>query len=218
MKIVAMTDLHGNTSGIDEAGDVLAAADVVLLTGDLTNFGGRRDAARVLNALREHNDSVLAVHGNCDRPDVADYLSEEGISLHARSVERDGVVLLGLGGSLPAPAGTPSEYDEDELAAFLQQAARGADDSLPWVVVSHQPAADTALDRVRGGRHVGSRSVRTFIEEHEPLVCFSGHIHEADGTDAIGPTKLINPGPLRHGGYAWAVVEDGLRELEVRRL
>jgi hypothetical protein len=218
MKIVAMTDLHGNTSGIEGLADELAAADVVLLAGDLTNFGSRRDAARILNAVREHNDSVLAVHGNCDRPDVADYLSEEGISLHARSVERDGVVFLGLGGSLPAPAGTPSEYDEDELAAFLRQGAEGADDSLPWVLVSHQPAADTALDRVRGGRHVGSRSVRAFIERHEPLVCFSGHIHEADGTDTIGPTKLINPGPLRHGGYAWGVFDDGLRGLELRHL
>jgi len=218
VRIVAITDLHGDTTQMPQLGDELAKADLVLVTGDLTNFGGRREAVGALGAVREHNDRVLAVYGNCDRPGVADYLVEEGVSLHARNVERDGVVLLGLGGSLPAPLGTPREHSEDELATFLAEASRGADPSLPWVLVCHQPPVDTALDRVRDGRHVGSRSVRAFIEEHEPLICFCGHIHEADGIDCLGATKLVNPGPLRHGGYARAVIGDGLEELELRRL
>jgi hypothetical protein len=30
----------------------------------------------------------------------------------------------------------------------------------------------------------------------------SGHIHEAYGTDQIGSTLLVNPGPFRNGRYA----------------
>ncbi len=218
MRILAMTDLHGDTSRIEAMADELAAADVVLLTGDLTNFGGRREAARVMDAVRAHAGDVLAVHGNCDRAEAADYLAEEGVSLHGRSTERCGVLFLGAGGSLPAPGATPSEHGEAELATFLSRAAADADPSLPWALVCHQPPADTALDRVRNGAHVGSRSVRDFIEEREPLVCFCGHIHEARGTDAIGATRLANPGPLREGGYVRAVIGEGLEALELRRL
>jgi Icc-related predicted phosphoesterase len=50
----------------------------------------------------------------------------------------------------------------------------------------------------------------------QPLICFTGHIHEARGIDAIGRTKLINPGPLREGGYAYAVLHDDVETLEIR--
>ena len=218
MKIVALTDIHGNISAIERLATPLASADLVLLTGDLTHFGGADDVARVLAAVREHNRQVYAVAGNCDRRDVAEWLDTEGIGLHGRHEVVDGVAFLGLGGSLPAPGGTPNEFSDAELAGFLEVAADGLDPALPWLLVSHQPPVDTPLDVVRGGLHVGSAAVRRFIERHRPLACFTGHIHEAAGTDSIGPTRLANPGPARGGRYTYAEVSDRLEVLEIRQV
>ena len=55
--------------------------------------------------------------------------------------------------------------------------------------------ADTALDRIRGGLHAGSRAVRGFIEKHQPLHFFCGHIHEAEGAVVqMGATRAMNVG------------------------
>ena len=48
------------------------------------------------------------------------------------------------------------------------------------------------------------------------MVCFTGHIHEGQGIDSIGKTKVVNPDPLREGGYVLARVEDQIEVLEIR--
>jgi Icc-related predicted phosphoesterase len=195
--------------------DDLAAADVVLLTGDLTHFGHRDDARQVVEAVRSHNRNVLAVSGNCDYPDVEDYLTAEDVGLHRRHVAMEGTAFVGLSGSVPCPGRTPNEFSDGRLRAFLDEAAAGLDPGVPMVLVSHQPPLDTAADLVRG-RHVGSRSVREFIEKYQPLVCFTGHIHEGRGIDSIGRTQIANPGPLREGGYTYAEISSQVELLEIR--
>ena len=217
MIVVSLTDLHGRTGALPAIADDLARADLVLLTGDLTHFGGREDAARVLDAVRACNRAVLAVAGNCDRPEVAAYLAEEGISLDCRHVVRNGVAFLGVGASLPCPGRTPSEITEADFETFLTAADSTLDRTTPAVLVVHQPPHGTAVDRAYVGGHVGSRSVRLFIEVREPLACFCGHIHEGRGIDAIGRTTVINPGPLSRGGYAWAEIADGTATVEIRQ-
>ena len=217
MIVIALTDIHGRLERLaDMAGD-LAAADVVLLTGDLTNFGREREAAEVVDAVRAHGDTVLAVTGNCDYPEVNDYLVAEGIGLQGAHRIVDGVAFVGLGGSLACPGWTPNELTEGQFKRTLRRAADGLDRELPWVLASHQPPLDTGMDRVRSGENVGSRSVRGFIEEYEPLVCFSGHIHESAGLDALAATRLANPGPLHMGHCARAEIDAGeLKLLEIR--
>jgi len=216
MIIVALTDIHGRTERLSDLTDELAAADLLLLCGDLTNFGRAPEVEAVLAAARSHNPRVLAVPGNCDHPDVAAYLVREGVSLHAAHVIVNDAAILGLGGSLPCPGRTPNEFTDAELASFLSQAAAGLSHDMPWILVSHPPPRDTAVDRVRSGMHVGSHAVRAFIEDHKPVVCFTGHIHEASGMDSIGPTKIVNPGPLHMGHYAYAEVGRALDLVEIR--
>jgi len=217
VKIIALTDIHGKTQAVDLIAGDLAAADIVLLPGDLTMFGGRDDAARVVDAVRKHNPKVLAVMGNCDRPEVEQFLVGEDLSIHRGSRVIDGVVFAGLGGSLPCPVPTLNEWSEGQIAEHLEAAMEGAPAGLPIVLMSHQPAKDTVTDRIHLGLHVGSTSVRAFIERRAPVLCFSGHIHEAQGTDRIGATTLVNPGPFMDGRYVWAELDgDGCR-VEIRR-
>lgn len=217
MRIVAISDIHGRIERLPVAEQDLRDADWVLLTGDITNFGRREQAVSMLGPIVELNDQILAVPGNCDYPEVESYLTEMGINLHAAARRADGVAIVGLGGSLPGPAPTPNEYSERQIEAFLQSALEGLEEDLPLILNSHQPPADTSADRLPDGSHVGSVAVRSFIEAQRPLACVTGHIHEGVGVDTIGPTQVINPGPLNTGRYAFLEVERGeLVSAEIR--
>lgn len=216
VRIIGLTDIHSRVGGIDAIAEHLRAADVVLLPGDLTMFGRRDAALEVLDSVRRYNDSIFAVMGNCDYPEVEELLGEQGICLHRNHILVNGIAFAGLGGSLACPVPTLNEWTEEQTAEHLEAAVEGIPDGTPMVLVSHQPPKDTVVDVAGNGMHVGSSSVRAFIEEHQPLVCFSGHIHEAQGTDAIGNTKLINPGPFMHGNYAWVELGDGATMVEAR--
>lgn len=216
MIIVAVTDLHGNTTALKRIAEALSAADLVLLTGDLTNFGRREAAARVVEIVQKYNRRLLAVPGNCDPPEVNDYLTEAGINLHGKSITVDGIAFVGVGGSLPCPVKTPNEYADNELGAFLQAAVSGLSPKGPMLLVAHQAPYNTAVDLANNGKHIGSRSIRNFITSFQPAICFTGHVHEARGIDSIGKTKVINPGPLGQGSYVYAEVNQQVKIAEIR--
>lgn len=217
MRIVAIADLHGRIENLDLAGEDLERVDLVVLTGDITNFGRRLQAVRMLEPIQARSRRLLAVPGNCDYPEVEGYLTELGINLDRSCRQFGGRNFLGLGGSLPGPVPTPNEYDEDQLAQFLKAAHSQAAEGLDSILISHQPPLDTAADQVSPGQHVGSRSVRQFIDEHQPLLCLTGHIHEAASIDRIGSTHIVNPGPLAGGHYAHIeLAADGAVAAELR--
>lgn len=216
MIIVTLADIHDDLEGLSAASEDLSAADVVLLVGDLTNFGRQDAASRVVRAIRKYNDGVLAVPGNCDYPEVDAYLRAEGINLHRRSVVVEGVAFVGIGGSLPCPGKTPNEFSEEDFDAFLVEAASTVHPYDPLVLVTHQPPRGTVADRVWNGLHVGSESVRAFVTRMQPVLCLTGHIHEGRGMDSIGRTRVVNPGPLSTGGYVYARVRRNAAEVEIR--
>jgi hypothetical protein len=209
MEIIAVSDIHGDLAGIERLAPVLSEADLVLVLGDITNFGGRKEAWAVLDRLGKYSKKILAIPGNCDRPEVGALLSERGLSLDQRAVEVGGLRLAGLGGSLPCPGRTLLEYSEQELAQALEVLGNEISEGSQFVLVCHQPPQGTNLDKVFGGLHVGSRAIREFIEKRKPMACFCGHIHEAAGVDRIEDTAICNPGPLGRGGYVKAVWQGG---------
>ncbi len=217
MKLVVLTDIHGKAEAAEKIADDLRAADWVLLPGDLTMFGREKDAERILDAIRPYNANMLAVMGNCDYPEVEAYLRERDICLHRAHKVIDGVAFAGLGGSLPCPVPTQNEWSEEQIADHLDAAVRGLDEDAPLVLMSHQPPKDTVVDLAGIGKHVGSEAVRAFIERRTPVVCFSGHIHEAEGEDTIGNTRVVNPGPFMEGRYAVATIDDGGVRVDLRR-
>ena len=67
------------------------------------------------------------------------------------------------------------------------------------IYVIHAPPFNTKLDIITTGTHVGSNSVRDFIEKERPLLTLHGHIHESpkmsgSWKDKIGKTICINVG------------------------
>jgi len=199
MTIIGITDVHGKTTKLRSMAPLLSTADLVVLSGDVTHFGGRKHAEAVLDEVRAYNRNILAVPGNCDQFDVGDFFTEQGINLDGTWQSRDGYVFIGLGGSLPNPGlNTPNERSDEVLASILRNAVEEVEENASLILVSHQPPVDASCD-ITGGMHVGSRAVRDFIETYEPLVCLTGHIHESSCIDSIGNTKIVNPGPLHEG-------------------
>ncbi len=211
MRIIAFGDIHQQEGRSAEIPGLTAAA-LLLLTGDLTNFGGRGEAAAVLAGLTASNPRILGVAGNLDRPEVEALLVEQQRSLHGRGVVLGQVGIFGVGGSNPTPFHTPNEFSEKELEKLLS-AGHEAVRHCPFrILVSHPPPHKTATDRLATGAHVGSTAVRAFIEAQQPDLCLCGHIHEARGLDAIGRTRIINPGLRQEGGWIEiTVAEDGIR-------
>ena len=209
MRIIAVGDIHmdpGDMANIPG----METADHIIITGDITNYGSSMDAESLLNRLLAINSSILAVAGNLDQPDVARYLEDIGISLHGRGRIIDGLGIMGLGGSNYTPFHTPYEFSEQELAEFLASGFAQIKDAETFILVSHTPPVQTKADRLVNGSHVGSMAVRTFIEEKQPLLCMTGHIHESRGQDYIGRTLVLNPGMMKDGGYIEAIYENRL--------
>jgi len=217
---VAIGDVHDDS--IDKLGAIpeLAGADGLIITGDITNIGGAREAARVLQAARRHAPVVAAQIGNMDKAEVAELLSAEGINIHAAArLLAPGLAAVGIGGSTPTPFGTPSEFSEASYAAWLEncwpEAKTLADQVL---LISHNPPKNTKCDIIGGGMHVGSEAVRAFIERRQPALCLCGHIHEARATDVIGATLVINPGNFSAGGYISLSYAQGRLAADLRTL
>lgn len=67
-------------------------------------------------------------------------------------------------------------------------------DPRKTIYVIHAPPYNTKLDITSLGEHVGSKAVRKFIKEKQPLITLHGHIHESPGKEMLGKTTAINPG------------------------
>lgn len=200
-------DIHMALRSIARLAPELAAADAAILVGDLTNFGDPPDAARVVDAVRAHCPTVLAVTGNLDMPWVIDAFRAEGISLHGEGRRFGELGVFGCGGSNITPMDTPTELEEDQLREVLERGHAAVADAPRRLMVCHTPPYATRLDRLMDGRPVGSPAVRAFIEARKPDVAVVGHIHEGRGVDRVGDTLVLNAGALRDGGYV--VVDDG---------
>ena len=208
MRIVVLSDIHGNLKSLKTLDRPLRQADVVLLAGDITDFGDAGCAAEIVEHIRRRCGRVLAVPGNCDPPPVDRWLTEAGINLHGRAVNIDTWWFIGVGGALPGTGGFPNASGEQLFAEALEGAYSQCGQTDRLVMVSHQPAWQTALDAVAPGRYAGNRAIRTFIDRTHPKLAVSGHIHEIIGTDRLGSTTLVNPGPAKQGRWAQIDLND----------
>ncbi|UCD04966.1 MAG: metallophosphoesterase family protein [candidate division WOR-3 bacterium] len=195
MKIIGLTDIHGRTGYPETLVKQMRSADVIAIAGDITNFGGYSEAGAIIETIASTNGRIIAVHGNCDKRGVVEFLSARQINIHALSRIVDDVQFLGLGGSNKTPFHTPHEYDDEETKEILEAFPQSPRTRF-HMLISHAPPFKSKLDRMFLGLHVGSKPVREYIEAFQPDIVLCGHIHEARGIDHIGKTLIINPGPF----------------------
>ena len=210
--MLAGTDFHGFRPAF-EAFALEAKkqkADVILIGGDITNFGTMEQARNLLSILAETKIPLFFVPGNCDPPSLVNLNFNNVKCIHGEGVIYNDLVFMGVGGSSITPFNTPFEMSEEKIAEILQSCLKSLSDKIgerKIILISHPPPKNTKLDRTVLGIHAGSVSVRRFIEEHSPLLTLCGHIHEAKGRDQIGRTLIINLGSAKWGNYAVVNVE-----------
>ena len=142
MRIVSFGDIHMSLHTIDRLAPELEQADLVIVSGDLTNFGGRDDAEQVVVAVERHTRQVLAVSGNLDQREVMDFLRERGISLHGESRRIGDLGIFGCGGSNLTPFRTPTEFSDEDLGALLDRGYNQVSDAPHVLMVCHTPPAE----------------------------------------------------------------------------
>ncbi|MFQ5962692.1 MAG: metallophosphoesterase [Candidatus Scalinduaceae bacterium] len=218
MKIISFGDIHEDITKLILLKNELEDADLIIISGDLTNYNGKKKAEKIIEEVMKYNNSVLAQLGNLDKFEVNDYLNEKGINLHRNGYIKDDIGIFGVGGSNPTPFGTPTEFSESEIGNFLLEGFEKVREAKFKIMVPHMPPNCTKVDVIRNGAHVGSKSVRDFIIKYKPDISLSGHIHEARGTDKIGSTLIFNAGMFQEGGYIKIVKQTDNLTAELKML
>ena len=214
MRLLCISDVHGEATVLDGILQHAGAVDLVLLGGDLTNFGTPNQAERLVAMAQLACPRVLAVAGNCDSAAIDDRLTELSVSLFGRGVVYEAIGFCGVS-AMPPWLGQMYELTEDEIAAALGEGYRQIREAPRAVVLSHTPPRGCRLDRTPRGEQVGSTAVRRFIETSQPALVVCGHIHESRGVDMIGAATVVNCGPAYRGQYAIAELNESV-QVELR--
>jgi Icc-related predicted phosphoesterase len=201
--ILQISDIHGNSGYLNRIGDKIVSADIVAVTGDITENGNPESSIDIIASIEKFNRNILAVHGNWDNNNVENYLFEKEYNLHGRGKVISGIGFFGLGGSSPTPMHTPVEYSEEEIAGLLEKGYGEVAGCETIVLLSHTPPRWTR-DKTFLGMRGGSRAVRDFLEKNRVDLCLAGHIHESRGQELLGSCVVANPGPFNKGRYLTA--------------
>jgi len=219
IEILHFTDIHGAGYLFQEIRESIGKADLIILSGDITHFGTVADARKIIENLARFNKHILAVSGNCDDLTIDTYLNKSNRGIHMKTVEFGNYLFTGISGSLPCPGRTPYEFTETEVASWLQQMSAQIIDDKSLIFVTHQPPFNTIADKIGYNVHVGSQSIREFIQNKKPVLCLTGHIHEGIGVDKIDDCPVVNPGPFRTGNYAHIRIDEyGSVEISLRQI
>jgi Icc-related predicted phosphoesterase/predicted nucleotidyltransferase len=152
---------------------------------------------------------IIVLPGNYDMDLSLTSLAQRQI--HKKVVEIEGLRIAGYGGANMRTAGIP----EQGMTKFIESESYSEpydffSKAKPDIMVCHQPPYGH-LDHVASFGSVGSLGIAKAIEETQPLVVLSGHIHENFGCEYSEKTFFINPsnfgavetieGKFMDGGY-----------------
>ncbi len=203
MRFIVISDIHADSDAQGWINEKIAQhdADAVLVLGDITHFGPLSWAEEFLKGL---DAPAYAIPGNCDPLDLPETVAKVATDMHGKSVDLNGLTLVGLGGSNPTIFGTPFELTEEEILSSLEEVS-----SPGMLLMTHAPAFMTN-DEITSGLNVGSRSLAKIVEKYRPVVHLSGHVHEARAVVEKDGTLYMNPGAAKDGFSGLLVMgEDG---------
>lgn len=224
MKILLCSDLSNKIPKIPL--ETIDSCDFVLLAGDITM--GARSLKRAISVFEKLRNlfpdplPVFLIPGNHDLPLIAttpEFFPKNFVQMHNKSsifringFEKD-ILIIGFGGSTPIP-GFPvnqpgpnyftfeSEEIYNSLKALATEKRSFFSENYFTILFVHEPPFNTSLDITHHKEHVGSKSIKRIIEEFQPNIAVSGHIHESRGIDHIDQTIIVNAGEAKYSNYA----------------
>lgn len=223
MKFLCLADIHGDREAVEKLKEFARVREIenILILGDFPahgNFNSIKDGKFVLATLREFN--LMVIPGNCDSRELIPLLQEQGVSLHdaVKFLPGTEIKIAGFGGSSPTPSNTPLEFEEDYLYEKLSQLLTSGINKEKFILATHVPPKDTNCDLTSSGEHIGSLAVRKIVEEFQPSLVLSSHVHEAAGKkDKIGKSTIANIGKLGEGHLGIIEIVNGEITLELTK-
>ena len=182
MRILFSSDLHGHIGAYKRFSELLSEEqfDLGILGGDLMSYSQDKEETErtIKEILHRARTRILFIMGNDDG--ILDYDWDDTELLNNCNMKRLPIgnhTFLGYQYTNPFVGG-PFEKTE-QLQREDLPILKGLIESST-VLVSHGPAFGT-LDVTFSGDHVGSRALRTLVEESNPLFHLFGHIHHSAG-------------------------------------
>ncbi len=203
MRIAAAADLHFTPQSYDrireQMGRVRDEADLLVLAGDLTNYGKPPEMESLLNALLRLRVPIVAVLGNHDyesgqEEELMRMMTAEGIKvLDGTGYEREGV---GFAGTKGFPGGfgrgVLTAFGEREVKAFVQAAI---DETLKLeralsqlrtekrvVVIHYAPISATVIGETPEiFPYLGTSRLAEVVDRHGANLIIHGHAHHGFG-------------------------------------
>ncbi len=188
MKIVAISDTHGQHKSID-----IPEGDILIHAGDISSRGHKKQVKQFIDWFTglPHKHKVF-IGGNHDflleyHPEIfKELLNEQIIYLEDDSIEIEGIKLWG------SPI-TPWFYD------WAFNRSRGEKIRKYWelipddidIIITHGPPAGIG-DRTARGDSAGCQDLLEIIQKIQPRYHIFGHIHEAYGMYERGETTYVN--------------------------
>ena len=224
MKILLCSDLSNRIPKIPK--EIIDSCDFVLLAGDITM--GARSLKRTISVFEKLRDlfpdplPVYLLPGNHDIPLIAqtpEFFPKNFVQMHNKSLtfringfEKE-ILIIGFGGSTPIlgfPTNEPGPnyltFESDKIYNSLKALATEKEsffsENYFTILFVHEPPFNTLLDITHHKEHVGSKSIRSIIEEFQPNIAVAGHIHESPGIDHINQTIIVNAGEAKYSNYA----------------
>ncbi|MBF0302162.1 MAG: metallophosphoesterase family protein [Desulfamplus sp.] len=192
MKYILFSDVHCNTKSCESIVQKANKADFAIGSGDYALF--RKGLKKTIESLSLIKIPVILIHGNhesySELADACRGLDNFHI-LHGNSIEINQVLFIGIGCAIPKTPFPSWSVDLSEESAwnFLPKPNKN------FVFITHSPPFG-CLDTLHNNKHIGSRTIRAFIEESKPMFVACGHIHERWNEQAyINNIPVINAGP-----------------------
>jgi uncharacterized protein len=191
MKILAVSDLHGDTVTVKRLAKEAEKekVDMILILGDVSVFG---DLAKGMIApFAATGKKVAFVSGNHDIPGTSEALAKK---YDITDLERDAFVYrrIGVFGSGGTNVG-PVYVEDKEIFDNLSNGFRYVSGAERKIMATHVHAAGGLVEKFSS--FPGSKAVRKAIDKFKPDIHLCGHIHDMEGfEERIGNTIVFSVG------------------------
>lgn len=222
MKIVCFSDTHGKHKDV-----TLPECDIAIFSGDLSSVGHKHEVESFLNWYNKQVQCThkVFIAGNHDKSFdkrffykyedhdlyeqnydlgkpgwLVDMISRSKEVYNTHYLENNDVTIEGL--KIWGSPITPSFFREywafnadrgEEIQSYWNQIPLDAD-----IVVTHGPVYGV-LDYIpESGEFVGCKDLKEKMQEVNPYLFVSGHIHSGRGTRDTGKTLYVNPSVLNN--------------------
>ena len=204
LRVAAIGDLHVMEDSVapyrELFTEISASADVLVLCGDLTNFGKTREAEILAEDIRSCSIPVVGVLGNhdyeCGQPGkVCSILHDAGMTvLDEQAVEIEGVGFAGVKGFLGG-------FGRGELAPFGEPIVKAMVDE----VLSEARKLENQLRTLRTERSVAvlhySPILGTIEGEPPAIFQYLGSQRLCEPIDRFDHVRAVVHGHAHHGTY-----------------